>query len=99
MLSVKDVLIEVRRLLIEVGWCTHVYSDSKNGETCAYCLAGALLKVIPPDLSMTSPSYKLREEVIKAFQSEIGDVRLVDWNDRQSSVDAVITVIDKLLAA
>ena len=41
--TVNDVLVEARRLLVTVGWCQDKSCErDDNGQICAYCLTGTI---------------------------------------------------------
>ena len=87
--------------LIEVGWCTKGLIKFINGKR-HYCLYSAIYNAAhTPDNPVRGVSKRTSEtieQVVSSVVQEIGEGRIMLWNDRQRDKRAVIRMLEKVKA-
>lgn len=104
-MNTKELLIEARRLLQEVGWC-QLTNASKNGnsvsifsnEADSFCIYGAITKASNP--KVIEDIYDTREpiEIIRNAIPPNFDKSITLWNDHPDRTkEEVINLFDNVI--
>jgi hypothetical protein len=90
------------RTLIEKGWVKAQYAMNKNGEAvdendesaCAFCISGAMQKVLHGNETRTSDYLKMHLALSKKVKTQF----ITHWNDAGvRTKEDVLRVIDELI--